>query len=281
MEEPPSWAEMEHRARARRRLLYIGILVALVVAALAALVWNADSRYRAGRLALEQGRYGEAVANFTAARVLFVSYRDADALRKRAEDELTRTVDTAQREIDRQAKVTGLLAAADRLLASGANQGALDKLRAAAAVLPGGPLPLDAEGQTLATALVQSLRDGAAGALAEARWAAAGLQAAALLILAPGDPQAERFADRADQGVRLEAKVEAARAAARRRDWKEALRIARAVLAERRDFPGASAVVADALAALAPKPKPKPTSTPAPAPTPAPPAPQPTQPPPP
>ena len=78
----------------------------------------------------------------------------------------------------------------------------------------------------------------------------------------------------ADGGEAAAPKLAEAKAAARRGEWRTALRLALAVTAVRKDFPGAAALVADARVALTPKPKPTPTPTPtfAPAPPPPPPA---------
>ncbi len=96
------------------------------------------------------------------------------------------------------------------------------------------------------------------------KWDRAARLAGALLVLDPGSARAERLADRAAAGARLRAKLNEARAAASAGQWRTSLRLALAVLAERKEFPGAAAVVADARRALKPKPKPKPVQTQAP-----------------
>ena len=89
----------------------------------------------------------------------------------------------------------------------------------------------------------------------EARWVRAGHFAAAYLVLDPSDEAMPRSL-RARTGEKLRTELADARAAARRGQWRTALRMALAVVAVRKDFPGAAALVADARVALTPKPKP-------------------------
>jgi hypothetical protein len=278
-DDRPSWVQLERRALVRRRLISVAVVVALLLAALVALVWNASGRYASGKQALQEGRYGEAVADFTAARVLFFSYRDADSLRQQAQAKLADAADTAASERRRRESVARLLATADERLANGAYASVVAALEEMRKIAPEDPLPLDAAATKALTQLAERLRDGSSGALAQARWLAARLQADALLLLLPGDAQATRLAERADEGTTLQKRLDAARAAARDGEWRRALRLARAVLAEKAGFPGAAQLVAEARAALAPKPTATPTPTPSPTTRPS--TPQPTLPPPP
>ena len=87
--------------------------------------------------------------------------------------------------------------------------------------------------------------------------------AAALLVLEPSEPSAEALAAKARTGAELSARLAKAKDAARHGKWREALRLALAVTAVRKDFPGAAAIIADARKALAPKPSPRPAAAPA------------------
>ena len=94
------------------------------------------------------------------------------------------------------------------------------------------------------------------GALRNGTWSRAQSLADALLALEPSSEQGVTLAAQAQTGQDLSARLDKAKAAARRGKWHVALRTALAVLAVQKDFPGAGTVVADALHALAPKPKP-------------------------
>ena len=122
-----------------------------------------------------------------------------------------------------------------------------------------------------AAALAEDLAAAAKTAMQRAEWVRAGNLAAAYLVLDPSDEAIVALANRARTGERLRAQLAEANAAARRGQWRTALRLALAVTAVRKDFPGAAALVADARAALAPKPKPTPTPEPTFAPEPPPP----------
>ncbi len=92
-------------------------------------------------------------------------------------------------------------------------------------------------------------------------------------MLEPSSELAVALKARARTGAELRTKLGEAKDAAQRGQWRAALRLALAVIAVQKDFPGAAAVVADARDALAPKPKPVATQ-PTPAATAAAPAPQ-------
>jgi len=104
--------------------------------------------------------------------------------------------------------------------------------------------------------LAEDLAAASRRALGNAAWVRAGRFAAALLVLEPSSELAVALGARARTGEDLSAKLGKAKHAARRGEWRAALRLALAVLAVQKGFPGAAAVVADARDALAPKPKP-------------------------
>ena len=102
--------------------------------------------------------------------------------------------------------------------------------------------------------LAEDLAAASRRALRNAAWVQAGRLSAALLVLEPSSELAATLDARAQTGEDLSAKLGKAKDAARHGRWREALRMALAVLAAQKGFPGAAAVVADARHALAPKP---------------------------
>jgi hypothetical protein len=126
----------------------------------------------------------------------------------------------------------------------------------------------DEEVRAAAAALADGLESAASTALSSNEWQRAGRFAAALLVLEPADEAGTTLAERARTGEELSAKLASARAAAQDGRWKEALRLALAVTAVRKSFPGAASLIADARKALAPKPtraaEPEPAPEPAP-----------------
>ena len=106
------------------------------------------------------------------------------------------------------------------------------------------------------TRLAKDLTTEGRKALARLEWGRAGRYAAALLLLDPSSVAADEITAKAEAGQRLSAKLAEARQAARDGEWRKALRLALAVQAARKDFPGAASLVADARKALKPKPQP-------------------------
>ena len=107
-----------------------------------------------------------------------------------------------------------------------------------------------------AAALGEDLTAAAGMALRNQKWGRAGQYAAALLLLDPSAPDGAALAEKATTGQKLSARLAEARDAARLGHWREALRLALAVTAAQKGFPGAAALVADARLALTPKPQP-------------------------
>lgn len=265
------WDDPQRRARLRRRILYgalVGVLAAEIVGAF---VWIAASHYDRGRQALAAGIYATAVDEFSAARILVVPYRDANALRGQAEKALAAEKDEREATRMRDAAMASLLREVGSRVSGGNAAGALAGLREARARVPEGPLSDVPATRSLADSLTRRLAREARAALASAHWHTAELFAAGLLLLSPARGDAAKLAQEASVGKALQAKLAEAKRAADRGRWQRCLVLALAVVKQRPDFPGASRLVARARAALAPKA----SATPAPAvpATPAPPAP--------
>ncbi len=272
-ELPEGWREaaeldewVDSRAPSWRRglVLRVAAVAVVLIAVVGVLVWVAAGHYARGVEALRAQAYSRAMGEFEAAKVLIFPYRDAQALEGQAQRALQAEFAASQAEQEQTAAVVAGLERAAARLRAGDTAGVLaaldavspDDLRAAAAA--------GAPAAEVAGKLTQNLTAAAEEALQAAQWIRAGLFAEALLVLEPGSQQASSLADRALTGERLRTKLGEARDAARRGQWREALRLALAVVAARKDFPGAAALVADARVALAPKPKPKPAPTQAP-----------------
>lgn len=242
-------------------VLRLAAVAVVVIAVVGVLVWVAAGHYSRGVEALRAEAYSRAMGEFEAAKILIFPYRDAQALEQQAQRALQAEFSARQAAEERTAAVVAGLERAAARLRAGDTTGVLaaidaispDDLRAAAANAPAAEV---------ATKLTEDLTAAAQNALQGAAWARAGRLAAALLALDPGNEQASSLAARALTGQQLKTKLGEAEAAARSGEWRKALRLALAVVAVRKDFPGAAALVADARVALAPKPKPTPTQAP-------------------
>ena len=266
---PPGWRSAEEEdwgdpyAAARRRSRILWALAATLIVALVIgfLVWSAAGRYARGVEALNDQAYSTAIIEFSMAKVLVFPYRDARSLEEQARRALEAEMASFEQEKTRTDTVVSQLDAAATRLDAGSASGVLAALRA----IPGGELRTALGRSDAARAAADSLAAGleaaARAALKGARWERAGRFAAALLVLEPSSEAALSLSDRAKTGEDLRAKLGEARDAARRGQWRRALRLALAVAAVRKDFPGAASLIADARAALKPKPKPSPTPT--------------------
>ena len=249
------WKDPYLAARKRVRALKVA-LVGLVLACVAGLlVWNAADHYARGVQAFKIHSYSLAAYEFSAARVLFFPYRDAQILEDQAQ---SAAVDMAADALHKQAEapVVALLEKAGARLDANDANGVLATLQAIGAIDLQATLAGNATAREAADALARGLAIASRSALHNQAWDRAGRFAAALLQLEPSSQQAVNLASQARTGQDLSAKLGEAKDAARRGKWKMALRTALAVLAVQKDFPGAAAVVADARRALAPKPRP-------------------------
>ena len=280
-ELPAGWQQAErdewvdpYPAVARRRLaLRVAVGVLLVAGVIGTLVWVAAGHYARGVDALSDGAYSRAAAELSAATVLVFPYRDARALEQQARQGLQAEIAAREAQEEAVSAVVAQLRGAGARLEAGDAAGVLAALEAIPAVELRSAVRASDEGRASVATMKEDLTAAATAALRKTDWKRAGRFAAALLVLEPSSASASTLAERAQTGQRLSAKLEEARAAARAGRWREALRLALAVLSERKEFPGAATLVADARIALKPKPKPPPTSAPVAAPAPPAPAP--------
>jgi hypothetical protein len=271
--ERDEWADPYPAAGRRRLVLRVAVGVLLVAGMLGALVWVAAGHYSRGVAALNDGAYSLATAELSAATVLVFPYRDAQALEAQARQGLQAEIAAREAQEETVNAILAQLRGAGARLDAGDAVGVLAALEAIPAVELRSAVRASDEGKESVTTMAEDLTTAATAALKKEQWTRAGRFAAALLVLRPSSGAAATLAERAETGRRLSAKLQEARAAARDGRWREALRLALAILSVRQEFPGAEALVADARVALKPKPKPKPT--PAPVATQAPPAPAP------
>ena len=270
--ERDAWVDPALRSRRWWLATRVGVVVVLVAGVLGILVWVAAGHYARGVDALRQQAYSRAIGELSEAKLLVFPYRDASALEEQARRGLEREAAARSAADASLTAVTRQLDRASRRLNASDAAGVLAAVQAITpADLRAALSDAGAAADTVAV-LTADLAAASEEALQEAQWTKAGRYAAALLVLEPQNQEAGVLADRARTGEQLRAKLEKAKSAAKAGRWREALRLALAVTAVRKDFPGAAAVIADARRALAPKPKPKPTPTPTPAAAPAPPA---------
>lgn len=247
----------------KRRVALLALAIVTAVGAVIGLsALNAAAHYERGTAALAARQYQLAAAEFSSASVLGASYKDANL---RAQDALRFAQLTASGAVVRQRerRVLDALKRAGSLLEPPRPAALIVALRR----LDGEELrDLTAQASAVTDAverLAKRLAARARRALAKARWGQAEQFALALAVLDPADRDAQALRKRAGAGRVLAQRMSVARSAARRGDWRIALRTARQVLAAQKGYPGAAALVADARRALAPKPRP--TATPRPA----------------
>jgi hypothetical protein len=282
------WKDPYLVASKRARVVRVTLVVLFATLVMGGLLWIAATHYARGVEALKIHSYSTAISEFSVARVLVFPYRDARSLEAQARRALMAEDARYQRVGARRTAVVAQLEKARARLEANDADGVLATLQAInrddlQATLNGSETARES-----ANALALNVATALRKALDNAAWGRAERFAAAVLVLQPSSEVARALGARARTGEELSAKLGRAKDAARRGKWHEALRLALAVLAVRKAFPGAAAVVADARHALAPKPKPKraakqpaPAATSAASPTPAtggsttPPAPQP------
>ena len=238
-----------------RKRVWLGVVVALVaVCGAGLLVANAQRHYTRGVAALHEGAYVRAQAELSAARLVVVPYRDSALLEEHAADEVRLEAEetyTADARVD--AVGTALKGAAAALKDRDAAR-FVDALSSVASddlqnVLRSDPAARKAE-QTLAQGLTTIVRT----ALSARKWDRAETWTAALLALEPASAEAATLSLKVKKGRELSGRLADARDAARRGQWRKALRLALGVAAVRRGFPGASTLIAEARRKLAPKP---------------------------
>jgi len=248
-----------HRARMLALGVSIAAILGIVIAAL--VLWNAAAHYARGVDALKAHSYTTAVNELSSAKLLVVPYRDSQVLADRARYELVAESADQEQALARVRLVENALGDASAAFDAGDASGVVGALAALPADAVRAAVSGSAAVRTAASTLTERLTGAARQALAKSEYGAAGRYAAALLLLEPSAEPAKALAARAEAGQRLTERFARATAAAHGRHWRTALRLALAVTAVRKDFPGAETLVAQARKALAPKPKPKSTGT--------------------
>ena len=255
------WKDPYLTASRRARVLRVAAVVIVVALVLGVLLWIAATHYARGVAALEDHAYSTAVSEFSVARVLVFPYRDARRLEEQARRALQAEDASYEQAEARRAAIVAQLERAGARLEAGDADGVCTALQAINGDELRAALNRSTSAQESADALALDLAAAARRALGNAAWGRAGSFAAALLVLEPSSELAVALGGRARTGAELRTRLGEATDAAQRGKWRAALRIALAVVAVQKDFPGAAAVVADARDALAPKPKPKPAAT--------------------
>ena len=263
------WKDPYLAAHRRLRAVQVALVVLVLACVVGVLLWTAAIHYARGVDALKVHSYSTAVSEFSVARVLVFPYRDARSLEDQARSALVAEDARYEQAAAREAAVVAQLAQAGVRLGAGDAAGVLAALQGIGADDLRAMLVTSQPARESADALAQELTAASRRALGNAAWVRAGSFAAALLVLEPSSQLAVALGAKARTGEDLSAKLGKAKDAARRGEWRVALRLALAVLAVKNDFPGAVAVVADARDALAPKPKSKPAATTAAPPAPA------------
>ncbi len=271
--ELADWKDPYLAARKRARTVRAALVVLSVALVIGGLFWIAATHYARGVEALKVHSYSTAVSEFSVARVLVFPYRDAQALEEQARSALLAEYARLDQAEARDAAIVAQLESVGARLEAGDVDGVLAGLQVIDANDLQAALAGDETVRESAGVLAEDLAAASRKALDNAAWGRAGDLAAALLVLEPSSERGQTLEARARTGKELSAKLGEAKDAARRGEWRAALRLALAVLAVRKGFPGAAAVVADARDALAPKPaptRPTPAATTAASPTQAP-----------
>jgi hypothetical protein len=254
--ELADWKDPRLAARKRARAVRAALVLLSVALVIGGLFWIAATHYARGVEALKAHSYSTAVSEFSVARVLVFPYRDARSLEEQARRALLAEYARLDQAEARDAAVVAQLEDAGARLEAGDAAGVLIALQAIDADDVQATLAKSWTARESAGVLAANLAVASRSALDKAAWGRAGHFAAALLVLEPSSERGQTLEARARTGEELSAKLGEAKDAARRGEWRAALRLALAVLAIRKGFPGAAAVVADARDALAPKPKP-------------------------
>jgi hypothetical protein len=249
------WDEPWVRARRRRIALLVLAVVLGVVAVVALLVYDAQSRYARGVAALHARDYALAEAEFSRATLYVLPYRDASALADLARQELLVTSAEEEAVAARVEGADAALRKASAALESARAPTVLAALRSVSAEDLQAAARDDSGVASAAAALAHDVGAAAGQALKDFQWRRAETLAAALALVDPRSRAASELVDRAKRGRALSARLAEARAAADRGEWRKALRLALAVAAAHKGFPGVASVVAEARKALKPKPK--------------------------
>lgn len=249
-----AWSDPYRAGRRRKRVIIAAVVVAIVAGMTGLAVWDAAAHYTRGVYALRIHEYSLAADELSAANVFGISYRNARSLEGQVRrDEAADSARHRQAEAAQAAMVAqldrvgaGLKAGANALLAA---LHEVDPTQLQAALVD------DRTIRRSVAALAADIAAAARRALRSGTWSRAERFTTALLLLEPSSKLATSLAAQAKRGRELSVKLSSAESAARHHKWRQALRLARAVVGAQKDFPGAAALVAEARTALAPKPR--------------------------
>jgi hypothetical protein len=247
------WQDPLATGQRRRRLIVAVVVAAIVVCIAGLLVANAQVHYSRGLAALDQGDYVRAQAELSAARLVVLPYRDSAQLADRAGNGIR--LEAAKTQAVNES-AAGVATALERAQAALERRDAA-QFRAAVVSVPASEIQAVLSDDVSAQKAEQTLARGVTAivenALRTQKWDKAETWTAALLALRPAAPEAVDFSLKVKKGRQLSARLAEARGAARRGEWRKALRLALGVAAVRKGFPGASAVIAEARRELAAK----------------------------
>jgi hypothetical protein len=239
-------------AELRRRRVLLGVVVALViVCAVGLVVGNAQLHSSRGVAALHQSDYVRAQAELSASKLVLLPYRDSALLAEYAGDGVRLE---AAKAFTSNARADAVTSALERAAAALEDRDAA-RFTDALVSVSDADLQKVLRGDSAAQAAEQTLAEGlttiARNALRAQKWEKAETWASALLALRPASPEAADVSLKAEKGRELSARLADAGDAARRGEWRKALRLALGVAAVRKGFPGASTLIAEARRALA------------------------------
>jgi hypothetical protein len=248
------WEEPQGRVRQRRIALVVLAVVVAAAAIVALAVLNAQAHYSRGVAALHARDYALAAAQLSGATLYVLPYRDASLLADEARREASVSYARQEAAAARVSAARAALREASAALKTMSASAVLTALQAVDSQALQAAARDDQGVATAAGALTHEVGAAAGQALNKFEWGRAETLAAALALLDPKSAAASELAARATQGRTLSARLAEAQDAARHHEWRKALRLALAVSAAHKDFPGAAAVVAQARKALKPKP---------------------------
>jgi hypothetical protein len=245
------WSDPRSVGTGRRRLLLGGVVVLVAACLVGLVVANAQRHYSNGVAALQRADYARAQAEFNAASLVVVPYRDSAALAGQAGSEVQLEAERSFAADERESAVVDALESAGSAL----DDRDAVLFMAALAKVSGGDLEAvlrtDPAARKAERALARDVTAVVKNALDRQAWGKAEVWTAALLALRPSSPDAAVFSEKVRKGRVLTARLADAKDAARNGDWRKALRLALGVTAVREGFPGASSVVAEARRELA------------------------------
>jgi hypothetical protein len=247
------WSEPQPVKARRRRVLLGAVAILVAVLVIALVVLNAQRHYARGVAALQKGDYALAQTELSAATLLVLPYRDSARLADHAVAEARLEAAKTLAASERVRSVTGALESA----ATALKDRDPAQFTTAIDLVPRADLRVvlrrDAAAQRLGQSLSRDVATIVEDALRVQKWDKAEAWTAALLALRPDSSEAAAFTQKVKKGRALSARLSDARDAARRGEWRKALRLALGIAAVREGFPGTSSLIADARRELAGK----------------------------